>query len=256
MKTKDKVFSTGRSWVVSSLAWLYVIVGTILFSLYGLVVLWPLSVVFENASGRLPHRLSQSWARQINRGLSLWQLGVKGLEKIENRKPYVVVVNHQSVLDILAVLAGLPIHFKFIAKQELFWVPFLGWHLQIARYIPLKRGNPESGRQCLEKARNWLRRGVSIVFFPEGTRSPDGAIKAFKAGAFKLALEEKIDLLPVVIGGTREIIPKRSWQIERGRKLAVSILDPVKIDPSADSLETLRDRVRLAMMKELERLKA
>lgn len=240
------------SGLASLAGWSFVATGTIFFSLLGLFVAWPLSLVLEGASGHLPHKVSQFWACTLCRVLPFWDLRVKGLENIEKRKTYVIVGNHQSALDILVVLAGLPLHFKFIAKRELFWIPFFGWHLSLARYIALKRGDPESGRVALEKARMWLKKGVNVLFFPEGTRSLDGKIHDFKAGAFKLGLEEKIDFLPVVIKGTRDAMPKRSFLLQMPIHMSLEILPPVSAQKfSVSDLEQIRDSVRNQMTSKL-----
>lgn len=244
------------SFVLSSGGWFLVGGVTVLLFLIGFFILWPISVVFERASGRLPHAVSQFWARALIHLVPFWKIRAEGLERIEKGKPYVVVSNHQSMLDILVLLARLPLHFKFIAKRELFWVPFLGWHLALARYIPLRRGDPESGRACLTQARDWLRRRVSVIFFPEGTRSPDGKIHEFKAGAFKLALEEKTNILPLVIAGTREAIPKRSWRIRKQSPLLLRIQEPVSVKGfSIEDLDELRRKVRTQIVGDFEKLK-
>lgn len=221
----------------------------------GLIILLPLSLIFERGSGGLLHGLSQFWARLIARLLPLWEIQAHGMDRIQKGRPYVIVSNHQSMLDILVVLTQLPLHFKFIAKRELFWIPFLGWHLALARYIPLKRGDPESGRACLERGRYWLGRRVSVLFFPEGTRSPDGQIHEFKIGAFKLAVEEKADLLPLVITGTRQAIPKHSWLVLRKSTLALYIQDPIPCrDFNESQVAELRDLVRERIVREFKRL--
>lgn len=240
-----------RSGLGSAVAWAFIIVGTIALCLFGEFILLPLSLITERGNGGPLHGLSQAWARWIIHILPFGEIQVQGLEKINWGKAYVVVSNHQSMLDILVVLAKLPIHFKFIAKQELFWIPFFGWHLALARYLPLKRGDPESGKVCMDKARGWLRKGVSVVFFPEGTRSPDGEIHEFKAGAFKVALEEGIDILPLVIVGTREAIPKHSWRIEKRTPLKLVIEDPVSVrELKMEHLNPLRDEVRAGIIRE------
>lgn len=237
--------------------WFLVGIGTFVISLVGLFILWPLSLLFRQRDGRFLHSLSQVWAQMISFLLPFWDIHVEGLERIEKGRAYVVVSNHQSMLDIMLLLAHLPLHFKFIAKWELFWIPFLGWHLALARYIPLKRGDPESGKACLAKAQEWLKKGVSVIFFPEGTRSPDGDIHEFKAGAFKAALEGKFDLLPMVIVGTREAIPKYSWRIKRRAPLCLKILEPVSMTNSSKvSLDHLRDETRTKIIKEFQRLKS
>jgi 1-acyl-sn-glycerol-3-phosphate acyltransferase len=115
----------------------------------------------------------------------------------------------------------------------------------------------DSGRACLARARDWLRRGVSVIFFPEGTRSPDGEIHEFKAGAFKLALEEKVDLLPLVIVGTREAIPKRSWTIRERRPLFFKVLETISVEGlGIEDLDRLRTEVREKNMNEFHKVKS
>jgi len=241
--------------MVSVFGWLFVGIGTLILVLIGLV-LWPLSLVLERANGHLPHRISKFWAKMITVVLPFWEIHAEGFERIEKNKTYVVISNHQSLLDILLCLAKLPFHFKFIAKRELFWIPFFGWHLWLARYISLNRGDPESGRLCILKARQWLRLGVSVIFFPEGTRSRDGQIHEFKAGAFKVALEEKIDILPVVIAGTRDAIPKNTWLVQKRAPLRLKILPPVSVSGySLERLEGLRDEIRSQIIREFDKLK-
>lgn len=243
--------------LISLVAWLLIGVGTFVFFMVGLFILWPLSLLFRQREGRFLHAVSQFWARSISSLLPLWDIHVEGLERIGKGKAYVVVSNHQSMLDIMLLLAYLPLHFKFIAKRELFWIPFLGWHLALAQYIPLKRGDSESGKACLAKAGEWLKRGVSVIFFPEGTRSPEGDIHEFKAGAFKVALEGKFDLLPIAIAGTREAIPKYSWRIKRRAPLYFKILEPVSLaDSSLDQLDRIRSDTRTKIIKEFQRLKS
>ncbi len=257
MKHQNNAIPAVASWPLSLWAWLFVALGTTIFFFIGLFVLFPLSILFENGSGRLTHRLAQFWAKMIYRTIPVWKLETQGLGKIQAEKTYVVVSNHQSLLDILVLLAVLPLHFKFIAKRELFWIPFFGWYMWLARYLPLKRGDPESGRACLEKARCWLRQGVSMVFFPEGTRSPDGEIHLFKPGAFKLALEETQDILPLVISGTREAIPKYSWRIEKRARFFLSVQDPISVKEwSEKPLEELRGLVYSVITGEFERIRS
>jgi 1-acyl-sn-glycerol-3-phosphate acyltransferase len=243
-----------NAWV-SLLAWLGVILGTAVFSLFGVLILWPASVLLEGGSGHFLHRLSRYWASLIADRIPLWQIRVSGLEGLQRGRPYVIVANHQSMLDILVVLARLPLHFKFISKRELFWIPLFGWHMALAGYIPLKRGDPQSGRDCLEKARGWLRRGVSVLFFPEGTRSPDGRIHGFKAGAFKLALEEKIDILPLTFYGTRDAVPKRSWLIQKRATLWLHIHSAISVDPyNLSDLDLLRELVHKKIADEFDKI--
>lgn len=243
--------------LLKSLAgWMFVALGTAMLSLAGLFLVLPLSLILEGGKRGLVHGVSQLWARLIARALPLWDIHAEGLERIQRGKAYVIVCNHQSLLDILLALACLPVHFKFIAKQELFWVPFLGWHLAVARYIGLKRGDAESGRRTMIQAQQWIQRGVSVAFFPEGTRSTDGEIHEFKAGAFKVALEEKAEVLPVVMAGTRDALPKHSWFVKEKAPLFLKVLRPVPTEGlSLEDLDSLREKVRSQICGEFEKLR-
>jgi 1-acyl-sn-glycerol-3-phosphate acyltransferase len=109
------------------------------------------------------------------------------------------------------------LHFKWISKASNFYVPCMGWFMYHAGYIPLRRGDKSSILQCMARARWYLDRGVSVLFFPEGTRSKDGDVQSFKAGAFKLAIEAGVDILPLGIAGTANALPKHTWKFSDER---------------------------------------
>lgn len=127
--------------------------------------------------------------------------------------------------------------------------------MTLAGYIPIERGSAESGRQSIVTAREWLGKGVSVLFFPEGTRSLDGKIHEFKMGAFKIAAEMKIPILPVVIDGTGDAIPKKSRLFKAAPSFSLSILKSVTPKPD-ESLETLKNRVRQQMIRRLEEIRS
>ena len=205
---------------------------------------------------RLTHPIHSLWAKTVLLFSPYMRVRVEGSERLEHGKAYVFVANHQSLADILVVL-HLNHPFKFIAKKELFWIPFLGWALSIAGYIPLVRGNPLSGKQATEKARGYLRRGMSVLFFPEGTRSPDGAIHRFKVGAFKIALEEDMSVVPVVINGTRDVIQKGSFMMGRTEEVTIRIGDPIRLSGKDNlTIEGLSEKVRSTMIEALGELRA
>ncbi len=132
-----------------------------------------------------------------------WQVRLEG-ELPEG--PFVLAANHRSWLDVL-VLARLPREMKWVAKEELFRVPWIGWMLRLSGDIPVRRGTASSGVAALDRARAYLARGLPVVFFPEGTRSRDGKLRAFKAGAFQVAVEAGVPVLPVALFGTAEGMP-------------------------------------------------
>ncbi len=159
-----------------------------------------------------------------------WSLKKFGFKKVDRKKVYVIVSNHQSMADILVIFNTF-LHFKWIAKKSLFKAPLLGWNMTFNGYIPIDRGNPESRGQCMQACRDWLQTGSSLLFFPEGTRSKDGQLRDFKPGAFRLALETGHDILPLVIQGSLNAIPKHSILLHGKSRMTIEALPPVSILP-------------------------
>jgi len=159
-----------------------------------------------------------------------WRLNVRGLENIDRNKTYVIIANHQSMADI-AVLYKTHMQFKWVSKDSLFRVPFIGWCLSLTKHISLERGEFTSIKKVYREAAGWLRKDMSVLFFPEGTRSDTGQMNVFQNGAFKLAIKEKKPILPICIRGTREAIPKGSWIFKAKVNVALTVLPP--IDTSA-----------------------
>lgn len=139
-----------------------------------------------------------------------WKLKVEGLDNIDHNKTYVIVANHQSFADII-IMYQARMYFKWVAKKELLKVPFIGGLLWVNNHILLSRGDFGSIKEVYRQAAGQLKKGVSMLFFPEGTRSDTDDMGEFQNGAFKLAIREKKSLLPIFIGGTRDAIPKGGW---------------------------------------------
>jgi 1-acyl-sn-glycerol-3-phosphate acyltransferase len=138
---------------------------------------------------------------------------VKGLENIQPNQSYIICSNHQSLLDIPALFAGLPIPIRFVAKKSLFYLPIFGWSMWLAGFVPITRGAGKKARDSLKRAVKRVKHGRSVILFPEGTRSPDGKIHKFKSGAFIMAIEAGIPILPVVIKGTFEAGPRQRIRV-------------------------------------------
>ncbi len=155
------------------------------------------------------------WARGI-----LWVCGIKlrvqGLGNVDPHQPRIYMTNHQSYFDIFALLAYVPVDFKFIVKQELMRIPILGFSMKRAGYIGIERDNPRKAIQSMNEAAKRIKEGVSVVIFPEGTRSVDGRLQPFKRGGFNLALKAGSDIVPVAIINSHRIVPKGSLRINRG----------------------------------------
>lgn len=165
----------------------------------------------------------------------LWRVRVEGRERIP-RGASVLVVNHQSLTDVAACM-GLHRPFKFVSKASLFSLPLVGWAMSMLRYVRLERGRPHSTRAMLEECRRWLRRGVAVLMFPEGTYAPGDALLHFKPGAFVLARDERVPLVPVLLTGTRAlVVGDGPWMAPRA-DIRIRVLDPVQFPAEGDAVQ-------------------
>jgi 1-acyl-sn-glycerol-3-phosphate acyltransferase len=155
-----------------------------------------------------------------------WKITVSGREHAVKGKPYIIVSNHQSGADVI-VLFKLWLRYKWVAKKSLFRVPFIGWNMGLNRYISLERGKKNSMAKMFRDCKAVLDKGTSVMIFPEGTRSRDGHLQHFKSGAFHLAVETGLPLLPVVIEGTSAAIDRNGFLILRNKNIRATILPPV-----------------------------
>ena len=156
----------------------------------------------------------------------LWKFRCIGLMPSDPRRPYVVVSNHESFVDIL-LISHLPWEMKWLSKKELFRLPVMGWLMRLAGDIPLKRGFGPSTIEAMAKCREALANRVSVMIFPEGTRSATAEMLPFKDGAFRLAIDAGVAILPLAVHGTSTALPKHHWRF--GRSVAVvKVLEPVE----------------------------
>lgn len=161
--------------------------------------------------------------------IPIWRISVEGRKKALPGTTYVIISNHQSILDIL-IINCLRYRFKWISKIENMKRPILGWYLKMADYITVDRDDKESKERMIAESKECLKKEISIMIFPEGTRSPDSQIKFFKRGAFQLAIAAKKPLLPVLIDGTGDVLPKHGFIFGGFHKIMIRVLDSV--DPS------------------------
>jgi 1-acyl-sn-glycerol-3-phosphate acyltransferase len=192
------------------------------------------------------HLYSCAWATFYVAMNPLWRVRVEGRERLPWRGPAVLVANHLSILDILVVYA-LFRPFKWVAKAELFRLPVIGWNMAMNDYVPISRGDRESVRRMMDHCRAHLARGAPVLLFPEGTRSPDGRLRAFKDGAFRLAHETGCPVIPVAISGTGAALPKHGLVLRTRMRALVRVLPPVTAAPGAGP-EALRDGARAAIV--------
>ena len=202
---------------------------------------------------RWAHVLALWWGRSVVAVNPFWRLRVSGRRHLRPGRAYVLVSNHQSLADI-AILYGLRRQFKWLAKDSLFRVPFLGWNMRMCGYIPLERGDRQSIGRSFRRALVWLQDGMSVLVFPEGTRSRTGLLGAFKDGAFRLAIQARVPVVPIALSGTRDAIPRGSWRFEHHVRATLTILPPIETTAYApDQTDALRERVRSAIADALQR---
>lgn len=202
---------------------------------------------------KILHLFTCFWAALYTWIIPAWRINIKGKENIIRGRTYVVVSNHQSLLDIL-VLFNLFFHFKFVSKIEIFKVPLIGWNMYLNQYIRLKRGDRKSVEQMMADAEKSLSEGNSILIFPEGSRSPDGKVKPFKPGAFILAQKMQVPILPIVISGTNAALPKYSIDFHGSHDIGIRVLPEVPYETfSAMTAAENADMVRQIIIKELSR---
>lgn len=228
--------------LISTVTWASIIVLIIL--LFFVVAFLAIITLPFDRKRKLAHRQCYWWSRAVIALNPYWDLKVSGLENIDPDKTYVVVANHLSLADIV-VLYRTCMQFKWVAKESLFKLPFVGWSLSLTKHIKLARGKAESIRKVYKEAIRWLRDDMSVLFFPEGTRSETGQMNEFQSGAFKLAIKEKKYILPISIKGTSEAIPKGSWIFKTKASAELKVLPAVDTkDFKPADFAQLRDIVR------------
>lgn len=189
------------------------------------------------------------WSNAVIKLNPYWNVRVKGLENIDPKKTYVVVANHQSMADIV-VMYQTRMQFKWVAKESLFKVPFIGWCMSLSKHIKLARGEFGSIKKVYREAAKWLRNDMSVLFFPEGTRSTTDEMKDFQNGAFKLAIKEKRPILPIALKGTRDCIPKGTWIFKTKVDAEVTVLPAIDTsNVSPGDFARLRDSVQAELAK-------
>lgn len=232
--------------VISLWVW---ISGTVIGFLW---VPW-LALVYFFTAPRDPGRYTVGrWFRRaavlVTKLNPLWRFRTTGVRIPDPRRPYVAVANHESFADIF-LLSHLPWEMKWLSKESIFRIPFMGWMMRMAGDVAVRRGDVGSRAQALVDCRDRLEKGVSVMIMPEGTRSADGTVQKFHDGAFRLAVETGCPILPIAVAGTRAALAKGSWVLGRAHAIA-RVLPPVEtVGLTLDDVPALRDRVR-AMIAE------
>ena len=234
----------------SFLYWTYfLIVGCVMTPIFLVVGL--LALPFD-PKRFVAHRMTALWAWLLVGTNPFWRIEIEGKDLLKKGQAYVFAANHQSHFDVFTLLLlGHPV--KWLAKKSLLFVPFVGQVMALNGYVWVTRSDPESRKRAFEQMRAWLKRGASLFFFPEGTRSADGEIKVFHAGAFRVAKEAGVPVAPVVIEGTRKILPKNSARLMWQGRIYVRVLEPVLAAPD-EEVDAFRARVRALMLREYQQL--
>ena len=185
----------------------------------------------------------------------LWSFRVSGPIPADPRRPYVVVSNHESFVDIM-LISHLPFEMKWLSKVENFRIPVMGWEMSLAGDIRLTRGKVGSAANAMKECADRLGKKVSVMFFPEGTRSKTGEMGEFKNGAFRLAIETGTPILPLAVSGCRSALRPHDWRL--GVSTAeVRVLEPIEVEGlTLDDVDKLRERTRDIISAEVELLRA
>jgi 1-acyl-sn-glycerol-3-phosphate acyltransferase len=229
-------------WLKNTMLMAWVLISTILYG--------TLCILLTPINKRISKFCAIAWNTQL-----LMMAGVKvtvqGARKIDPNKRYVFVANHQSYIDIPVLYKALNCRLSFIAKKELFGIPLFGWALYMDGHIWIDRGNARKAHASIIKAVDRLKKNnVSLILFPEGTRSVDGVIGQLKQGSFLLVQQAGVEVVPIAIHDTYRLMPKHSCWLNKGT-VHVTIGDPIAIDPSMSKAD-IAEKVRGVLVAALE----
>ncbi len=195
-----------------SVLWMCPLIGLSVF------VMGSISLVASlfDSSGRLQHRVAVAWARMVLH-ICMVRVGVLGAEKLDPQQPCVFCSNHFSLIDTPVMFASMPREFRILARDNLWKIPFLGWHLNRAGHIPVSRESPRAAARNIGEAAGRVRKGISILLFPEGGRTRQPVMRRFKPGAAYIAIQAGVPIVPMALVGTRDILSPSSSHLHPGR---------------------------------------
>ncbi len=227
--------------------WLGFWLGTVTILLFFPVVIAALT----SKTGNLAFSFCRVWA-----GIILSVSGIrttaKGKEKIDKRQSYIIISNHQSHFDIPALIVRLGLQYRWVIKKEIRKIPLFGYALDASKNIFIDRSNTDTAIQSINAGVARLPEGAGVLFFAEGSRSPDGKIQKFKKGGFRVAIEEGLPLLPVTVNGSREILPKHTIAFTPGT-IELVIGDPILTSGyTMDNIDALVEKTRKVIVANFE----
>jgi 1-acyl-sn-glycerol-3-phosphate acyltransferase len=227
--------------ILNAFAWVTTLLVLILGIFY-VGAVWLATAAFDRGryqAGRAFRHLAMA---QVSLN-PLWHFETDGRPPANPRLPYVAVSNHESYADIF-LISHFPWEMKWLSKDTIFKIPFMGWMMRMANDIPIKRGKRESVVSAIAGCRDRLAKNVSVMIFPEGTRSPTGDMLPFKDGAFRLAIESGVPILPIAVAGTRHCMAKHSFAFRRARAKA-RVLEPIQTaGMTLEDVPALRNHAR------------
>jgi 1-acyl-sn-glycerol-3-phosphate acyltransferase len=207
-----------------------------------------LAAVFR--SGDPSHRVASVWAWLILKTCGV-RVDVEGRENLRPGRTYVLASNHQSLFDTAILFSYLPLSFRILYKKSLNRIPFLGWHLFLSGHVGVERENPTKARASLDHAAARIRSGTSVVVFPEGTRSYDGVMRAFRKGSFRLALKAATPIVPLTIAGSHLVMRRGRVTVYPG-KVRLTIGEPIPVEGLSETdASALCQRVRDVVQRSL-----
>jgi len=237
---------SGRTWGWPSRLRSYFILDPLIW-LYTLI-LGPLGLIagFFDRDGSIMHWFARAWSWLIMK-TALSPVKVTGLDKIDISKPHVYASNHASALDIPVLYVNLPFQFRIAFKKELLAYPVVGWHLKRSGQICIDQQNPSRSIGSIRAALKGLKEGMPLVIYPEGGRTPDGEIKPFLPGAFFLAIKAQVDIVPIALVGTFELLPMNTYHI-KCRPLEMRVGEPISTSGlTLRDMEALSAKVKQAL---------
>ena len=237
--------------ILSLYTWLEIVLCFILFFPFQLLLFF-LTAAFDRKRAVM-HYNSSLWCALALFLSPLWFIDIKGKENLDRKKSFIVVMNHQSLIDILLTFR-LFYPFKMIGKKILGLVPIVGWNLVLSGHILVDRKKTKSQFKAIRKMEKLIKRGESIFVYPEGTRTKNGEIGQFKKGAFRTAAATRTPVLPVVIDGPWQLLPKKGFIINSFRKICIEILPPIPVGEGRKASD-LAEETRKVMCGALEKMR-
>jgi 1-acyl-sn-glycerol-3-phosphate acyltransferase len=227
--------------ILNVFAWLALVLVIILGFFY-VAIVWLLTAPFDPGRYRAGRAFRHLAMTQVKLN-PLWHFETDGIPPADPRNPYVAVANHESWADIF-LISHFPWEMKWLSKDAIFKIPVMGWMMRMASDIPIKRGKRESIVSAMQGCRDRLQKKVSVMIFPEGTRAPTEELLPFKDGAFRLAIDSQVPILPIAVSGTRHCMAKHSFRFRPARAKA-RVLPPVSTEGmTLADVPALRDKVR------------